>query len=309
MTPTRRPAGAGRLRHHPPSDCEIQILGAFARVVGPLDLLRQLQRLFPATVRAAHASDRQASNHTTFTVQLDTPTPGWHQVLRDGVRLWAGQAEDELLPYLEWGINTAAAEWLGRRYLLFHAGSVAYAGGGLILPAPSGSGKSTLVAGLVAAGFQYLSDEVAVLDPAALRLLPFAKSLCIKAGARDALRPLYPELATAIPRRRFGGESVWYLTPSPDSSPSAPLPVRHVVLPRYCPGVVTALRPIARSAALQRLLEQSFNIRGHGALGVGRLVEMLRQARCYGLSVGSLDQAVDALLRLVALDQPEGPCR
>ena len=43
----------------------------------------------------------------------------------------------------------------------FPAGSVACRGRGLILPAPSGGGKTTLVAGLVAAGFDYLSDEVA----------------------------------------------------------------------------------------------------------------------------------------------------
>jgi len=34
-----------------------------------------------------------------------------------------------------------------------------------VLPAPSGSGKTTLTAGLVAAGWGYLTDELAILDP------------------------------------------------------------------------------------------------------------------------------------------------
>jgi HprK-related kinase A len=281
------------------SQTALRIHGWRADVAGPAGLLRELEALFP-TGRQALFETAPVEASATFEVVLDAPQPGWQRILRDGAPLWTGQDADELLAYLEWGINRTAAEWLGQRYLLFHAGSVARDGRGLILPAASGSGKTTLVAGLLAAGFEYLSDEVAVVDPHQLNLLPFAKSLCVKAGGREVLAGLSPGLATAIPRRRFGGEPVWYLPPSRETTPNASVAVRHVVLPRYRLGGVTELRPVARSAALRQLLEQSFNLRAHGAWGVGRLVDMLRQADCYTLSVGELQPAVELLVQLTS---------
>jgi hypothetical protein len=289
------------------SQTALRIHGWRADVAGPASLLRELEALFPTArqalfdtseVDASATSEVDAS--ATFEVVLDAPQPGWQRILRDGAPLWTGQDADELLAYLEWGINRTAAEWLGQRYLLFHAGSVARDGAGLILPASSGSGKTTLVAGLLAAGFEYLSDEVAVIDPYQLNLLPFAKSLCVKAGGRDVLAGLYPGLATAIPRRRFGGEPVWYLPPSRETPPHSSVAIRHVVLPRYRLGGVTELRRVARSVALRQLLEQSFNLRAHGAWGVGRLVDMLRRAECYALSVGELQPAVELLVQLAS---------
>ena len=281
----------------PRTHSELLIHGWRASIFGPARLLGELEELFPANRSAPDAAAATA----TFEVQLDTPRPGWQRIMRDGTPLWVGQDAEELLAYLEWGINRTAAEWLGQTHLLFHAGSaVACDARGLILPAASGSGKTTLVAGLVAAGCRYLSDEVAVIEPHHLSLLPFAKSLCVKAGGRDVLVSLYPSLATGFPRRRFGGEPVWYLPPAQTPRLGLAVSVRYVVLPTYQPGCVTALRAVRRSAALQRLLEQSFNLRAHGAWGVGRLVDVMRGAECYALSVGSLPAAVDVLSRLAS---------
>lgn len=277
----------------PPAYSELRIHGWQANVFGPVSLLLELEDLFPARERPP--LDGLQPHSSTFEVALDSPQSGWQQIMCDGEPVWTGHDTGELLAHLEWAINRTAAEWLGQRYLLFHAGAVACEGRGLILPAPSGGGKTTLVAGLVAAGFEYLSDEVAMIEPSDLSLLPFAKSLCVKAGGREVLMPLYPALAEVIPRRRFGGEPVWYLPLRGEIRSSTPVRARYVVLPSYQPEATTALRPLRRSAALQRLLEQSFNLRVHGASAVGRLVEMLRQTECYALSVGSLQSAVDVL--------------
>ena len=156
---------------------------AGARTSGPAALLADLEALFPASPRCrTRCQPGRPSRTTSFEVELDAPSP---RLAAHPARRHAAldrQAADELLAYLEWGINRTAAEWLGQTHLLFHAGSVACRERGLILPAASGSGKTTLVAGLVAAGCRYLSDEVAVIEPANSTLLPFAKSLCVKAG-------------------------------------------------------------------------------------------------------------------------------
>jgi ABC-type multidrug transport system fused ATPase/permease subunit len=84
-----------------------------------------------------------------------------------------GSEPAEVLKYLFWHVGTEASQRTGS-YLLIHAGAVvAPRGDGLIFPGPSGSGKSTLVAALVRAGFDYLSDEAAALDPVSRRIYPF----------------------------------------------------------------------------------------------------------------------------------------
>lgn len=45
----------------------------------------------------------------------------------------------------------------------------------MVFPAPSRSGKTTLTVGLVVAGWGYLTDELAILDPSGATVSPFAR--------------------------------------------------------------------------------------------------------------------------------------
>ncbi len=293
MTSSRAPRAAWET-----AACDINVLDFRARVIAPPALLRELRASFPEP--PAWSTPAAPLATTTFQLQIDTPHPGWYELAREGLPLWASGQRDEVLPYLDWAINTAAVERLGQRYLLLHAGAVARGGQGLVLPAASGSGKTTLTAALLKVGFRYLSDEVAAVEPASRRLVPFAKSLRVKQGGRRVLTPRYPDLTSSVPRRRLNGESVWYLLPPANAWPSEPMPVRYVVLPEYMPRARTTLVPLSRSAALARLLPQSFSVCTLGAGGSDALVEMLRTADCYALAAGDLDQALDLLLQLTA---------
>lgn len=264
------------------------------RVSGPRAVLGELRRLFRAAGPIATAASQAAGSPpaATFSVRRESPRPGWHQIDRDGVPVWSTDQAEDVLASLEWAVNNAAVESLGARYLLFHAGAVARRGCGILLPAPAGSGKTTLVAGLIAAGFTYFSDEVGVLDPSDSALLPFAKSLCVKEGSHATLSRIYPRLRQAIPRRRFGGRSVWFLPPPPASAASGPAPLRYVVFPSYVAGASTVIEPLSPSAALARLMEQSFSLPRHGATGMRALVTSLARAECYTLTLGSVHDAV-----------------
>jgi hypothetical protein len=204
-----------------------------------------------------------------------------------------------LLATLEWAVAQVAVEVLGEGYLLLHGGAVARGDYAIILPAGSGSGKSTVVASLVADGFLLGSDEVVVLDPLSLDVLPFACGICVKGGSRVALAGRYPSILAEAPHHRFGGEEVWYLCPAPDAWLPAPTPIRAVVVPQYVPGAPTRLDPLARSETLPVLLEQSFSVPKHGAFGIETLTEMLQQVDCYRLTLSDLDEAT-ALLRNLA---------
>jgi hypothetical protein len=140
---------------------------------------------------------------------------------------------------------------------------------------------------------------VAVVDGASGRLLPFVRSLGVKAGSRAILRDHYPRLARPA-TVQFWKEQVWYLPPRPDSWIEEPVVVRYVVFPRAVAGARSTLSNIGRSAAIDRLLSQAFNLRAHGSDGLRQLVALLQRADCYELTMGDLAGAVTLLQRLVA---------
>jgi len=278
---------------------DVTILELKARIVGPAGVIAALSALYPAApawTEARGAEIAEAEGIPIFTVLPRDDGTAVVQIDGHGGTTATIDLRQGLLATLEWAIASVAVEVLGEGYLLLHAGAVAWDDHAILMPAGSGSGKSTLTAGLVAAGFALASDEVGVLDPISLELLPFARGICVKAGSRPALARWYPSILADAPHHRFGGEEVWYLSPPPDAWLPAPTPVRSVVLPRYEPGAETRLESMARSDVLPILLEQSFSVPKHGGFGIQTVTRLLQQADCYHLTLSSLDEGV-ALLR------------
>src|SRR5262249_58546343 len=84
-----------------------------------------------------------------------------------------------------------------------HAGGVALDGTAVALPAAMESGKSTLTAGLVRAGYAYLTDEAVMLDWETSAVIPFPKPISLDPGSWR----LFPELAPdAPPPSRYESE-------------------------------------------------------------------------------------------------------
>ena len=296
-----------RVKQIPPpvgdtSYVEVHILSYVARLAGPTALLRKLAELRP---RAPEWTTRGAPGlSTTFDGQPDSPTSGCHTVSRNGTLQHIVRPPEAILAVLDTAINAAAVEALQANYLLIHAGAVAHANQGVLLPAPSGRGKTTLVAGLVAAGFEYLSDEVGVLEPETLQLLPFAKCLGVKQGALTTLAPLFPELAARVPRLRSGQETIHYLTPPSGAWPAGPVRLRFLIAPRYVAGARTELVPMTRTSALSRLVEQVSVSPPDAGAGLLHLIQAVRALDCYTLTMGNLQEGVDELQRLVAGARP-----
>jgi hypothetical protein len=204
----------------------------------------------------------------------------------------------EALPLLQRTLTSAAVAALAPRFVLLHAGAVAWRNQGALLPAASGSGKSTLVAGLVAAGCEYLSDEIVILDPVSRRLMPFGNCLSLKAGGRRAFVDAYPGFAHA-PRERIDAQSLWRVPISSVHQPAGPVPVRFIVLPTFVPAAPAVLRPIVRAQTLDALLAQTYRLQLHGPAGLTALVNTIQASRCFSLVGGDLRARVELLLQLL----------
>ncbi len=178
--------------------------------------------------------------------------------------------------------------------LLLHAGAVARPDGATaVLCGASGSGKSTLTAGLVTAGWAYVTDETVCLDPDTLRITPFRRPLSIKAGSHQVLAYLRPDPAYA---------GSWVVPPSALKGPllpGQPLLPELLVFPTYRPGArleVTALSP--GEAAFLAGTDSSRLADTREPLP--SLARLARRAPAYRLVHGDLDVAVAAVSDLLA---------
>jgi hypothetical protein len=194
--------------------------------------------------------------------------------------------------------STTRAIELAAGFVAVHAGAATWNGRGILLPAPPDSGKTTLVAGLVRAGFGYLSDETGLVDPEDGLLHPFPRPLAMDDGSIGAL----PGLRQKLPPDHQQYMRFRYHIPPSDLRSGAlgrPCPVRYVVAPRYQGGGKTLLEPISRAAGLTTLVDNSFNFPRFGRRGLTALGDVVRGAECYRLQIGDLPSAVQVVRDLV----------
>ena len=171
------------------------------------------------------------------------------------------------LAHLVWEVNQRPIA-SGSEHLLVHAAAAERDGRVVLLCAPSGWGKSTLVGGLLAGGWRYLTDDVAVLDGAG-RVAPYPKPL----GVARAGRPLLGLGDPDGPAAEFVGADGFVTLGELSADVGTACPPAAVVVPHYVPGVPTTLTPLAPDRAFAALSEQSFNLDACGAPGIERLVD------------------------------------
>ena len=215
----------------------------------------------------------------------------------DGETVRQSAAEDDALVTLMTAVNVGAVA-SRPDHLVVHAAAVSWEGRGLLLPGPPGAGKTTLAAGLVAAGFDYLTDEAAAIDPLVLGVDPYPKPLSVGPGSFEALRHLLADPGPTTTQTR--------LVPADDLRPAAigvRVPPRFLVFPTYQQDADTVLKPIPRAEALVELANNSFNFVHHGGAWLDLLAQVVRGCACHTLTVGDLDRACELLGQLVGAEE------
>lgn len=180
-------------------------------------------------------------------------------------------------------------------FLDIHAGVIGDGAQCILLPAPPGSGKSTLTASLAHAGYQFFSDEVALLAEDSFNVFPLPLAIGIKISGIDALAGRFPHLRALQVHQRGDGKQVVYLTPPPDVRPSGddPRPVAAMVFPRYSLDAPNSLVPLPKGEALKRLLEECMVVPAPlDFIKVESLVKWVSRTPCYSLNYGSTEAAI-----------------
>ncbi len=230
--------------------------------------------------------------------------PAWRRrfnVLGDGEELFSDLSAGEVLPYLEWGVNYRLIA-ANHAFLKLHAATLAYKGRGVMLVGESGSGKSTLTAILAARGWDYFSDEFALIHPQTLQLHSFPKALCVKSGSFR----LVQDLGLPLWRRRcwvkaFKGP-VGYVRPADLRVATHPAPIRLIVFPRFTGGSEPRVYPISRSQAVFSVAANAFNRQDFGPSLVDLLGRVAAGADCLVVEPGTPAATAAALeARLTAL--------
>lgn len=247
----------------------------------------------------ASAVEAVSSPRHVVEVVVDRPgLPGTRaEVWIDGALVCRTAAISYAVGLVFWLLNRFAVVHMPETHVAFHAGAVAHAGVVLMLPASSGSGKSTLTAALVESGCDYGSDELAVVDPTTMRLLPYPKPISLDPGSW----PLFPAVDPDASRNLGLSLRQWQVRPAQLRPGAAPAEgtVLHVVVPRYVAGGPLELTPLARARALVHLAGQSFLPEIDQRARLEGLAAIVRRLTCWQLTLDDPRAAAVALRRVI----------
>lgn len=189
-----------------------------------------------------------------------------------------------------------------RGLLAVHAAAVARGGRAVVLSGPGGTGKTTLALALAARGFEILSDELAVLDPAGRLVFPYRRNVHVRPGTPELVDGM--EHLASRPREQLGGGIAWAIPHSELGSTldEAPRALAGVVMlrPHELGRVEPDIQPLRGSLAAIALMRATWAASRDYAGSLDGLARVVAGAPCIALTPGSpmaSALAVDAWMR------------
>jgi hypothetical protein len=171
----------------------------------------------------------------------------------------------------------------------------------ILMPAPSGSGKTTLAAVLMANGFGYCADDLALLTHDPVRVRPVATSLGLKSGSWKVVGHLFPELSRLPEYRRADGQRIKYLPPPQDTRVRDNYTPQCIIFPSREPGCQTELKDISSAEALTRLTDAGYDLpKRINRDVVGSLIQWISQMPCFTLRFDSAEDAAREISGVLA---------
>ena len=218
----------------------------------------------------------------------------------DGMQPFEPHPLENAFPMYEWGLNWCIAT-SAHRYMMLHAGTVAFGDEALIMPGTPGSGKSTLSAALLLRGARLLSDEFGLMRPEKGDLLPMPRGIPLKNTSIEAILEFDPAapLGPTYPKTRKG--RVRHLRPDALSltNQDRPAEPRWLVFPKYSPDAREELRPLDKGEAFRQMAFNCFNYKLLGEAAFLAVAGMISKVQCFTFTFSRLDRATERLNELV----------
>jgi hypothetical protein len=217
-------------------------------------------------------------------------------VYRDGIAVGRAPRLSQVAPIVKAALWQSAIN--AHDFLFYiHSGVVGTGASCLLLPAAAGSGKSSLTAALVHRGFRYFSDEVALVEATTFHVSPMPLAMCIKSTGWDLMARYFPGIWSLPVHVRSDGKILRYIPPPADAVGQRPMPIRHIIFPRYEQDAQTRLERVKRSEALGRLMGECLALRQRlDHQNVRQFVGWIAGIECYELTFSSLETAVQLLV-------------
>ncbi|MFT5137955.1 MAG: hypothetical protein ACI9XU_001801 [Arenicella sp.] len=173
-----------------------------------------------------------------------------------------------------------------------HAAAVSFNNNALVIPANSGAGKSSITTWLVANGFDYITDELILMDDN-FCIDGIARPIQIKSHGIAAIEHLlvkkqpdegeayYPgKLANAVPITSLGGQI----------SKAVDHHMRLMIFPHYKKDAEFEFEKLSSAEAGMRLMANFVNARNLEGHGFRAMMKMIRQTQCYSLDYGGFNR-------------------
>lgn len=187
-------------------------------------------------------------------------------------------------------IQLVRTEWL-----FVHGAALAIEGRCVVVAGASGAGKSSLCWSLCNAGFQYLSDELAPVDPANNSVVPYPHAICLKSVAH---------LENALPRSIVHGGSTIHVPAGDIPAPTlrGPVPLAAMIFVDSAPAKTgdELLRTASAGEAAAILYSHCLNQLAHERAGLGAVSQIVSRIPCYKLKRGSPADLVAAVRAALA---------
>ncbi|MFH1212561.1 MAG: hypothetical protein V1681_00590 [Candidatus Neomarinimicrobiota bacterium] len=188
---------------------------------------------------------------------------------------------------LEWQIVNDFVK-KNKTVLKLHAAALAQESMGYIFCGAPSAGKTSLAITLMQSGWQFLSDEFALLDSAG-QIIPFPRNLIIKPHLQDKVRIPTNSPVFRVDADIHGKNNAYYLSPQLWGTvlKTGTVPLRSFIFLEKSDNVGFDLRPIARYAAFRLLMQNLFNPQILKSDRLDNLLKLVNSRPVYSLKISS----------------------